>query len=285
MIEAEIIDFSKTLIRASSIGHLFVESEGITENQLITISEYEEKSKLTEKQEAELKRLIAKRDAPPQLSKTAKNHLISVYINEKYGRDKDIKTKEIKKGIEVEDDSIQMLSMYLKRPLKKNQERLTNDYITGHLDVFEGDDILNAEVITDIKSSYDLFTFLNNIPNKLDPLYYAQLQGYMWLTNAKKGRVAYVLANTPFEMIEEQKMWLLKKMNVISEESPEYIRECLKLEHSLTFDDIPLDEKILLYPVERDEEFIKKIKPKVTLARNFLQEIQDTHLKFNIGKI
>jgi hypothetical protein len=80
-------------------------------------------------------------------------------------------------------------------------------------------------------------------------------------------------------------MWLLKKMNVISEESPEYIRECLKLEHSLTFDDVPLEEKVLIYLVERDEEFIEKMKTKVTKAREFLQEIEDTHSKFNIGKI
>lgn len=249
------LDFSKTLIRSSSMGYLLTEPQ-----------------------------LKADKEAG-NLSKTAKTHLISVYINEKYGRYKDVKTKEITKGIEVEDDSIELLSLYLKMPFKKNQERITNDYITGHPDLFIGDDISNAELIIDIKSSYDLFTFLNNLPDKLDSLYYAQLQCYMWLTNAKKSAVTYVLANTPFEMIEEQKMWLLKKMNVISEESPEYVRECLKLEHSLVFDDIPLEEKILIFPIERDEEFIDKIKIKVTKAREFLQEIQESHLNFNIGKI
>ncbi len=38
------------------------------------------------------------------LSKTAKTHLLEIYIAEKYGRRKDVQTKQMKKGIQVEDD-------------------------------------------------------------------------------------------------------------------------------------------------------------------------------------
>ena len=44
------------------------------------------------------------------LSKTAQKHLLEVYIAEKYGRKKDIQTKQMKKGIEVEQESIDLLS-------------------------------------------------------------------------------------------------------------------------------------------------------------------------------
>ena len=53
----------------------------------------------------------------------------------------------------------------------------------------------------------------------------------------------------------------------------------------MVFDDVPLEEKILIFPVEIDEEFIDKIKTKVTKAREFLQEIQESHLNFNINKL
>ena len=209
------------------------------------------------------------------LSKTAQKHLLEVYIAEKYGRKKDIQTKQMKKGVEVEQDSIDLLSMYLKMPFAKNEERFSNEYITGLPDIIDNDRII------DIKSSYDLWTFIGNIPDKLDSLYYAQLQSYMWLTNATKGMIAYCLCNTPDSIIEQEKYYLLKKMDVISEESPEFLKESLKLEFNMKFDDIDIKERVLLFNINRDEDFILKIQQKVEKAREFLVEIEQTHLNFN----
>jgi hypothetical protein len=239
------INFNETLIRASSVGYLMTEP-------------------------------VAKADKEAGLlSKTAQKHLLDVYITEKYGRKRDIQTKQMKKGVEVEGDSIEMLSKYLGKPLEKNEERFKNDFITGLPDIISGNEII------DVKSSYDLWTFLGNIPDKLDSLYYAQLQSYMWLTGAIKGTIAYCLCNTPENIIEQEKYYLLKKMNVVSEESPEFIKESLKLEFNMKFDDINLEEKILLFNVNRDEDFILKIQQKVLAARKFLLEIELKHLNFN----
>jgi hypothetical protein len=209
------------------------------------------------------------------LSKTAQKHLLDVYIAEKYGRKKDIQTKQMKKGIEVEQESIDLLSMYLKMPFNKNEQRFTNDFISGSPDIIDNDRII------DIKSSYDLWTFIGNIPDKLDSLYYAQLQSYMWLTNATKGMIAYCLCNTPDSIIEQEKYYLLKKMDVISEESPEFLKESLKLEFNMKFDDIDIKERVLLFNINRDEDFILKIQQKVEAARKFLSEIELKHLNFN----
>ena len=181
------IDFSKTLIRASSVGYLLTEPQSKADK------------------EAGL------------LSKTAQKHLLDVYIAEKYGRKKDIQTKQMKKGIEVEQDSIDLLSMYLKMPFSKNDQRFTNDYITGFPDIIDNDRII------DIKSSYDLWTFIGNIPDKLDSLYHWQMQSYMWLTGAKNAIIAYCLVNTPESIIEQEKYYLLKKMDVATEENPESV--------------------------------------------------------------
>jgi len=209
------------------------------------------------------------------LSKTAQKHLIEVYITEKYGRRRDIQTKQMKKGIEAEQDSIDLLSMYLKLPFSKNEERFKNDYITGL------PDIINGDTIIDIKSSYDLWTFLGNIPDKLDNLYYWQMQSYMWLTGTTKATIAYCLVNTPESIIQQEKYYLLKKMDVISEESPEFIQEAMKIEFNMTFDDILMDERILMFNVIRSEDDILRIENKVLKARTFLQELELTHLNFN----
>jgi hypothetical protein len=245
------MDFSKTKIRSSSVGYLMSEPQ-----------------------------LKADKEAG-KLSKTAQKHLLEVYVYEKYGRRKDIQTKQMKKGIEVENESIDLLSLYLKKPFNKNEIRVTNDFITGLPDIFEGSDIHNAEAIIDIKSSYDLWTFLGNLPDKLDSLYYWQMQSYMWLTNAKQASIAYCLVDTPFGIIEQEKRYLLNKMDVISEESVEYVKESAKLEFNMTFGDIDISERILIFLVERNEDDILKIQYKVEKAREFLHEIEQTHLNFN----
>jgi hypothetical protein len=209
------------------------------------------------------------------LSKTAQKHLLDVYIAEKYGRKKDIQTKQMKKGIEVEQDSIDLLSMYLKMPFKKNDKRFTNDYITGFPDIIDNDRII------DIKSSYDLWTFIGNIPDKLDSLYHWQMQSYMWLTGAKSAVIAYCLVNTPESIIEQEKYYMLKKMDVATEENPEYVKEAMKIEFNMSFDDISIDERVLMFNVSRNEDDILRIQQKVEKAREFLRELEETHLNFN----
>ena len=239
------MNFNETLIRASSVGYLMTEP----------VTKADKESGV--------------------LSKTAQKHLIEVYIAEKYGRKRDIQTKQMKKGVEAEQESIDLLSMYLKLPFSKNEERFKNDYITGL------PDIINGDTIIDIKSSYDLWTFLGNIPDKLDNLYYWQMQSYMWLTGTTKAIIAYCLVNTPESIIQQEKYYLLKKMDVISEESPEFIQEAMKIEFNMTFDDILMDERILMFNVSRSEDDILRIENKVLKARTFLQELEQTHLNFN----
>jgi len=241
------INFSETLIRASSVGYLMTDPQSKADK------------------EAGI------------LSKTAQRHLLDVYIAEKYGRKRDIQTKQMKKGIEVEDDSINLLNNYWGVNYLKNQHRFTNKYISGHPDIIT----VNPNKVIDIKSSYDLWTFLGNLPDKLDSLYYWQLQSYMWLTGASVGHITYCLVNTPFGIIEQEKRYLLNRMDVVSEESPEYIKEANKLEFNMTFDDIDIAERVLVFTVERNEDDIVRIQNRVERAREFLQEIELTHLNFN----
>jgi hypothetical protein len=243
------MDFSQTLIRASSVGHLMTEP-------------------------------VAKADKEAGLlSKSAQKYLIEVYIAEKYGRKRDVQTKQMRKGNEVEEEAIQMLGNYLQKDLNKNTVRLDNEYIAGTPDVIELHE--GGATIYDVKSSYDLWSFLNNLPDKLDSLYYWQMQSYMFLTGADKSYIAYCLLSTPFEIVMQEQKSLLYKMNVVSEESPEYIKEAEKIEFNSTFEDIDPSERILLFSVDRNDDDIEKIKAKVLKARTFLQEIEQTHLNFN----
>jgi hypothetical protein len=249
------MNWNETLIRASSVGYLMTEP-------------------------------VTKADKEAGvLSKTAQKHLLEVYVAEKYGRKKDISTKQMRKGNEVEEEAIDFLSEYLghyKGYHTKNINRYHNEYIAGTPDVvslLEGNGA--GPVIYDVKSSYDLWTFTNNMLDKVDNLYYWQMQSYMWLVGAKKAYVAFCLLDTPFGIVEQEKKSLLYKMNVISEESPEYLKEALKLEFNMTFNDIPAKERILIFPIDRNDDDILRIQAKVEKAREFLHQIESLHSNFN----
>lgn len=245
------MDWSKILIRCSSLGDLMTEPKA-----------------------------KADKDAG-ELSQTAKTHLKSIYIRERYNRKKDVLTKQMEKGLLVEEESITLLSRVWKKMLYKNEERLNNEFLTGLPDIFEGESINNAQSITDIKSSYDLFTFISKIGNPLDKDYYYQLQGYMALSGAKQAYIAYCLVNTPEHIIAGEKYRLFKTMNCISEESPEYLKEAAEIEKNMIFDDIPKEEKVLIFAVQRDDDVIKDIYKKVIKARLYLSYLEQTHLNFN----
>ena len=245
------INWNETLIRSSAMGYLFVEP----------------KSK-------------ADKDAG-ELSATAKSYLIKTYVKQKYDREQDVVVKQMTKGIEAEGQSIDMLSWFRQKMLCKNEERLSNGWITGLPDVFEGDNIENCDFLWDIKTSWSVWSFLDNISDKLNPLYYYQMQSYMWLTGCKSSAVAYVLADCPQNLIEAEKKKIFYSMNVATELSPEYIEAAAKCEINLIYPDIPVNEKILIFPVERDEEVIEKMKQKVEKARDFLIAFEEKHLNFN----
>ena len=241
------INFQNTLIRCSSLGAILTEP------------------------------LSASDKAAGMLSKTAKTCLIKTYISEVYGRDKEITSKQMEKGTIGEEGGIRSLSRFTGKNLTKNLIQFENDWIKGTPDIVEED------YVWDTKLSFDIWTFLANVTEPLDKGYLAQLQGYMWLTGIKSGSVTYLLEDCPQHIIDSEKFYLLKKMNVISEESPEYIEAAAGIEINLIYPDIPPESKILMFKVDSDDEMIDKMKQKITKCREFLQEFSEKHKNFNNG--
>ena len=104
----------------------------------------------------------------------------------------------------------------------------------------------------------------------------------MWLTGCKKSAVAYVLSDCPQNLIDAEKKKIFYSMNVATEEAPEYVEAAAKCEINLIYPDIKLEEKILIFPVERDDEVIERMKLKVEKAREFLKEFEKRHKNFNL---
>jgi len=279
------MNWKETLIRCSCIGKIMAEGKGtvLTEKQADTLNELENKESRTPKQDELLLSLIAKRDAPPSLGDGCTSYLKEVYVYEKYGKEPvggAERSKYTMKGKLVEDESIMMLSRIDSQTYTKNDIRFKNEYLTGEPDIIVSQEG-NAHKIIDIKSSYDFATLLANIGSPLNPLYKYQVQGYMALTGASEAEVCYCLVNMPQEIINAEKKKIFYALNVATEENPEFKRQLSKLENSMTFDEVPIQERVLRFPVQRDEEMISKIYKRVEACREWLEDFDKFHANLN----
>jgi hypothetical protein len=239
------MDFSKTLFRCSSLGHLMTDPRNAGDKKAGNLSE------------------------------TAKTHLIDVFVSNKYGRNTDIQNKYIQKGLLVEEDSITLYSRVTKTFHKKNELPLSNAFIKGTPDLYVGASIKEASHIIDIKSSYDIFTFFRNHNNDLNNLYYWQVQGYMDLTGAKSASVAYCLVDTPDVIINDEKRRLMWKMGVATDENEDFKKACEELDRLLTYSDISMRERVIEFRVERNQDDIDRMHNRVEKAREYLCQLEN----------
>lgn len=256
------IDVNEILFRCSSLGHLMVEPKSKSET----------------------------------LSETTKTHLVDVTVSAKYNRHREIHAKQLDKGNETEEDSITVLSRITKKFFKKNEQHLSNEFIKGTPDLFEGESIQNATHIRDTKSSWDAYSFFRAKNKELEKNYYWQGQGYMWLTGAKHCSIDYVLNNTPWGLIEselrkesynhvdnETPAWIEAQIisnHVYDEktfknycdfrgisESKEYVNTVIK-----GFVEIPLKERHFNFEFERNDSDLERLKNRIIQSREYIKD-------------
>tara|TARA_B100001287_G_scaffold24003_2_gene17486 strand:+ start:6315 stop:7046 length:732 start_codon:yes stop_codon:yes gene_type:complete len=202
------------------------------------------------------------------LSVTTKSYLQELHKEALFGYTNDIQTLEMKKGIMVEDDAIDLVSELHNRDLEnryvKNVIRYWNDYIQGEPDVYRKD-----ECLMDIKNSFTMKTFPMYYTGDLisyNKDYYWQLQGYMWLTDMKKATLVRCLMNTPEDIVEGVRFRRARELGVIDlplEEEEKIIRD-----H--TFEHHPPQLRVVEIPVEYNEEHIEQLKERIAHCREYL---------------
>lgn len=131
-----------------------------------------------------------------------------------FGVREKISSKQMQKGIECEQQSIELLNnveFRLSKPYVKNTERRSNDWITGECDIYDAD----TKLIRDIKTSWSLATFPLFATNADD--YEWQMRGYMWLWDCNEASVDYCLVDTPEHLIGYEQ----RELHIVSHIEPE----------------------------------------------------------------
>jgi hypothetical protein len=131
------------------------------------------------------------------LSETAKSYIKQLAKENYYNYKTTIETKQMRKGIDFEHQSIELLNTVMLTNLKKNETRETRGHLTGECDL-----IINDTII-DIKTSWSLETFPAFEEDADDKGYEWQLRGYMHLYDKPKAKLIYCMIDTPNELLTE----------------------------------------------------------------------------------
>jgi hypothetical protein len=241
-----------------------------------------ERIKLTDKQASRRDELQQKMEAKPELSKGAKTYLEGLWIEETFNRPKDFKSKYTDKGTEQETESMHLANKVLDWGFPSDyldgvefiKQRMSNEYITGEPDINAGAyGGRGAGLLIDVKSSWDVHTF-PHFKEDIDAAYYAQGQGYMWLSGKVDYQLVYCLVDTPERLISDEvrrQEWANGFIEI-----PEEMENDIRF--SMTFEDIPEAARVKRYTFQRDEEFISRIKECVELSREYLKGLNDKFL-------
>ena len=162
------------------------------------------------------------------------------------------------------------------------RERIYNDYLSGEVDAYVGDSIMTATIIPDVKSLWDYPTYLCKIHEPLTLANDWQLKGYGDISGASNLFVANCLIDTPEHIIENMKFKLLHKLNVATEEAPEFKAKWSIIEHSMRFSRIPEHKRVFKKPVEpMSDEQRKLLYDRVKVCRDFLNTFHETYQQIN----
>lgn len=295
------VDWNKTLIHCSSLYNIMASDRAKTNMEIWAdacaelVKKEDQLAKLIKKngpREDQIRDAIDKlktmipvlelqKDIKSPLSLGCKTFLASVYAKEKYNKwspSKDIGSRQTEKGTEVEEDSLTLVSRLDKKLLVKNEERVENEWFSGHPDAYEGPEILKATIIHDVKSPWDIETFFSYLGKDLPPIYYWQMQGYMSLTGAPVAEVHFCLVNTPERFIKDTAGVLLRNKQFISDMSPEYLRAEAEIFNNMTFDDMPIEDRRIKFIVKRNDSDIERAKRQVEKCREWLFKFEQMHL-------
>ena len=187
---------------------------------------------LTAIQSEENDKLINLRDNP-KATKGMMTYCQDWLKEQLYGRRKEIKSKYLDKGNEVEDASIEFLNSQLLTDYVKNEEFFESDFMTGTPDID----------------------------------YYYQLQGYMELCNKDDAMLVYCLMDSPDHLIEGEAKSKAYKLGGHWED---YYTECHKF---YTYADIGPELRIKKFEVKRNRSVIKEIKERVAMCRVYIEEL------------
>lgn len=262
--------------RCSSLPEISL-TKNITEKQLETLSELEKKQlikPLTEKQIEMLSELRIKRDTPPSLSSRSKSLAKKLWLENEYNFKEEIHSMSMEKGTIQETTSMELLTELSGEFYLKNDSFFENDYICGTPDIIEND------VLIDIKTCWSIKTFSEKNEEIARNDYYNQMLGYMVLTGTKKASLCYCLVDAPEAMVNDA---LYRLSFTINENSEEYEKEAKQIKLNMIYSEkrneilegsaIPANLRVKKYTFHFNEKEYSDLQIAISQMRSYMNSL------------
>ena len=227
--------------RCSSIGKLMTEPIQID----VSLRTLEVEEIIAKKKRSDDEKLLIKSLKERTLSVGAKTYIRELAAQAIFGVDFEVSSKAMEKGIQVEQECIELLNRVRTLDLAKNLERRANEWISGECDLYHA----TARRGHDIKASWSVATFPIAIEDCEDSLYEWQMRGYMALWDADEWEVNFCLVDTPEKLITYEPL----QMHLVGH--------------------IPEHHRVTSWTVERDREKEAAMFRKVRVARTYYAQV------------
>lgn len=264
--------------RASGNGALMTNEKGcsVTDKQLITLKGFEAKVlegiSLTVPQRKYYKELKDKKNAPFQLSTTAKSFVQTTWLANEKGFYSFGGNKYTEKGLYSEEDCLSLISKIDGRFYKKNEDRIIKGNISGECDInskFGG-----RRVIQDTKSTWSPETFMN-AKMTLDNEW--QGRCYMYLYDADEFWLRHCLVDCPAHIYEHEVYKLKMDYNIIDESLEEHKRLFDRLKTSLIYTDnssYSVEERVKTTVIYRDDDIFQELLDRIPFALEYYKNLR-----------
>lgn len=262
------------------------EGGSLTPSQMEKRDEYKRRLKqpkgLTPKQEETLQTLKERNARPPELSQGAKTYIKEVWLENEKGFKEEVTDKKLRKGLEAEEDAINLISFVDGVMYVKNEKRIKKNHITGEADVVtlfknlevEGsEEKIEALVVDDTKCSWNPRTFMSA---NLTTGYEWQGRAYLYLYDAEVFRLRHCLVDCPPDVYEDEYRKFCWQHGIIDDSLPEYQEAIEQFKRNYLYEDSGLytkEERVKTFMFERDYELEEVLLTSVKLGVEYYKTI------------
>lgn len=220
---------------------------------------------LTDNDRVKMGQLIEKKNAKPHLSTTAKTMCKDWVRGMVYNQMDDFWNKYTRKGTKVEVPAIYAVRDYIGRPfmIPYTEGRVIDADITGLADIVEPD------IGADIKAPWWAYThpvFDTELESKI---YNDQGVCYCEIYDRPWWLFIYILMDAPESVIQSE-IYRIARERGEGEPTEEIENE---VRESLTYSHEPMEKRVRLFWVKRDDKRIKLIREAVKLCREYIHEL------------
>lgn len=237
---------------------------------------------LTPNQEARLQDLKERNARPPELSQGAKTYIKEVWLENEKGFKEEVTDKKLRKGLQAEEDAINLISYVDGIMYVKNEKRIYKNHLTGEADVVthfkelqpEGsEEKIEALVIDDTKCSWNPRTFMQA---ELTVGYEWQGRAYLYLYDAEIFRLRHCLVDCPPDVLADEYKKFCFQHGIIDDSLPEYQEAIEQFNRNYLYEDSELytkQERVKTFMFERDYELEEVLLTAVKLGVEYYKTI------------